>query len=425
MCYVKFKKFVFGLVIIFLVVPINVMSAITTTENKTIEWFIGQDSAVRASGEQISFYFTVNIPESPPTVKSAWIEIEGVSYNDSGTQTINVDLQQGTGGAGTGVDYTIGFHQKARRFKILYDGWQSGAGPMSNIAAPGVYSYTLYIKGASSGGSGAYSIYSADLKLNYDYLNSGTQFLKTTKFFAMQEPGATLSGTAVCRDFTITIGDLNPQIRSAWIEASGIASGSGSGTISTSVVEQGQPPNWRNWSIDLGSLATTTPFRVLHDATDVVLDSHFPGAHSYTLCVKQSGFTVNLWRGRAIVTYEYTTVPVVLPISGALESSTFDTQVVNGAALNSIMFFGNLNGGKARLQVSASNDAGGPWNFIGPDCAVSSEFEMTPNVPQWIQCAEVHNKRYFRYRIKLCSNDCVSAGNYNPEARDVILNWSP
>lgn len=414
---------VFFLILILLFAPLYLTFA--ATENKTVKFFIGQDSALRSSGEQISFPFTITIPESSPVVQSAWIEIQGVSFNNSGWQIINVDLVQGSGQAGTGTNFILPYHPRARRFQINFDGWQGGAGPMNNINAPGTYSYTLYIRGTSQGGSGTYSIYSASLRLNYNFSNSGNQFLNTTEYFIGQTPGNTPPQTPRCYNFSVTISQLNPQVRSVWVEAGGVAQGSGQGTISTSLTEASAPPNWRNYSIHLGPSLTATNFQVLHNASDTILSSHFPGTHNYTFCVQQTGFNVLLWRARLILTYEYSTMPQMFPVSGVLESSTFDTQITQGAALNSVMVFGNLNGGRVRLQVAASNSPNGPFNFLGPDCQTTSEFEMIPSLPQWIQCDEVHNKRYFRYRLKLCSNDCLTAGNNNPEVQDVILNWSP
>ncbi len=128
-------------------------------------------------------------------------------------------------------------------------------------------------------------------------------------------------------------------------------------------------------------------------------------------------------------------------VKGYVISSTIDTGVVNGAAFNSLMWKGNLNNGKVQMQLATANCAGGQsdypvcsigsWGdsntpFRGTDCSSSTSFELLSDTPAEIMCAADHNnKRYFRYKITLCSNDCITSGPNNPEVTDVIVNWAP
>lgn len=126
-----------------------------------------------------------------------------------------------------------------------------------------------------------------------------------------------------------------------------------------------------------------------------------------------------------------------LPISGSLTSSVFDTTAVSGSAgYNSIMWKGALGGagfneGKVRFQLAAASASTGPWNYFGgTTCGASDWFDsLNPDNPIELKgssCfAAWNNKRYMRYKIQICSNDCVSAGSNTPTVEDVIVNWSP
>ncbi|MBI5912997.1 hypothetical protein HY839_00985 [Candidatus Azambacteria bacterium] len=135
------------------------------------------------------------------------------------------------------------------------------------------------------------------------------------------------------------------------------------------------------------------------------------------------------------------------PANGTLESSTFDTGITDGAAYNSILWTGFLNGGKVGLQLATSNCSNGATNYptcstgvwgatgsdyLGPDCTSGTYYEQSPGVPAEISlaCATLQNKRYFRYKVRLCStSDCSSSGTNTPEINGtqggIIINWSP
>lgn len=121
-----------------------------------------------------------------------------------------------------------------------------------------------------------------------------------------------------------------------------------------------------------------------------------------------------------------------MPISGTLTSSVFDTASSSGMGYNSIMWKGLLSGeGKVRFQFAASNSSLGPWNFYGGDtCSSGDWFEtLGPNLPLSLKensdCLNAwNNKRYYRYKVKICSKDCVTAGLESPEIDSIVVNWS-
>jgi hypothetical protein len=89
-----------------------------------------------------------------------------------------------------------------------------------------------------------------------------------------------------------------------------------------------------------------------------------------------------------------------------------------------------LNEGKVRFQLAASSASTGPWSYFGGSTCGSSDWfdplaSETPIELKGSSClSQWNNKRYFKYRIQICSNDCVSAGSNTPTVDDVIVNWS-
>jgi hypothetical protein len=108
----------------------------------------------------------------------------------------------------------------------------------------------------------------------------------------------------------------------------------------------------------------------------------------------------------------------------SLISSIFDTQVVQGAAINTIMWNGSLGGGAVGFQIASSNDLSGPWNFVGPDGSGVSYYEPAPNLQMKVSITGANNhnnKRYVRYKLFLDKPD----GTTGPEVQDVIIGYSP
>lgn len=405
--------------------------AASTTLAKTVEFFIGQETAVKGNGEDAGpFLFNANIPESIDisSIKSAIVEINGVSYNTSGDQIINVDLKQNSEVAGLGTDYTLARNDKPKSFNIKHN--------VLGTIDPIVSSYTLYLKVNSTGGR--YSVLSAKLILTYQYPASGSELLKTTKFFIEQKVDQVGFGSVVSRPFTISISEKSdpedtPLIRSVFAEISGSARGNASGTIEAKITKPGDDPGYSLYNLDLGSPSCgafcVTPFLIRYDASSIVANSDFSsGSNDYTFYFKGTGLDTNILSAKLIITYKYSVATGNLPARGELISSTFDTGVVGGAAYNSLTWKGTLNGGKVWMQLATADDISGPWNFYGPSC-IGGEFDNyqldSPDTPLEIMCANAHNnKRFFRYKIILCSDDCQNSGSNNPEVTGVVVNWS-
>lgn len=129
---------------------------------------------------------------------------------------------------------------------------------------------------------------------------------------------------------------------------------------------------------------------------------------------------------------------------GDLDSIIFDTDILKGAQFNSIGWKGSLPiGTRVRFKLATSNcelgssatscDSGDAWDFIGPaGSGVQNSFydavEYLDLGTSKIYLAPInnfmdhHNKRYFRYRVKLISD---STQSYTPTVEDVFVNYSP
>lgn len=418
-------------------VPVLLASA--QTQQKTVEYFLGQDNQIRNSGDWVCFNFTINLPETP-TLTAAIMEITGIAYDSSGNHVVSVAVDQnqiscGVSPTAAPTDYTVLGSTKAKKFKIIHDAYAGGSGSLTDITAASTdYKYNLYVRGTAVGGK--YSIDAASLKLTYQFSASGSVFLKTNQFFVGVEAGQTPSGTAISKNFSVSIGESNPVVKSVFIEVTGNIRGSGAAnTMEVSVVKQGNPASYTSYPIDLSATSSTSQFRLLYPvSSSVFLDADYPGTQNYTFYYRLTGSVTYLMAAKLIVTYRYGVSG--LPISGNLTSTVFDTSLVTGdytisagAAYNSLMWSGNLGGspgGKVRLQLATSDSPTGPWTYYGSTCLSGSYYQLAPNTPVEIGCPTVHNnKRYFRYKITLCSNDCVTAGSFNPQVTDVYVNWSP
>lgn len=110
------------------------------------------------------------------------------------------------------------------------------------------------------------------------------------------------------------------------------------------------------------------------------------------------------------------------PVTATLTSSTFDTKISGGVALNTIMYQGSQPGGTlVRFQIASSDDPAGPWNYYGPDGTISTYYSPGgPGTQIKITRANHNNVRYFRYLVAI-----TTSGATTPRVDDVIISYSP
>ncbi|MFA6096806.1 MAG: hypothetical protein WC788_04225 [Candidatus Paceibacterota bacterium] len=419
------------IILMFLILPLTTLffsyskKLNALTVSKTVTFFAAQDNAVQTAGTPYSSAFSVTIPENAVTIKTAHIEISGISYNTSGSQSITTDLQGGI--ASDPKTYMIDLSTKAQEFNINYDA--------TSIIFNTTAAYTLNLTGSATGGN--FSIFSAKLILTYEYDSVQSTLLKTTEFFVGQENSKTAANGVITKNFSISAPETNPVLRSAIVEIGGVFKGSGAGTVQAGLYNSGASVNYKkSYAIDLGP-QSTTKFMIRYDALS---DMDIVNNKDYTFHFT-SDKPVSSWSARLYLTYEHAEQGTY-PITGYSISSTFDTGSAKGAAYNSIMWIGLLNGGGVRLQLATSNcpngktnppacDDSGNWAYLGPDqglgCLDTTYYENASGAPQEIKCYDDHNnKKYFRYKIILCSDpSCAISGSNNPQVDSVVVNWAP
>lgn len=271
---------------------------------------------------------------------------------------------------------------------------------------------------------------------------------RTLKFFILQNSAVMTDGSSTTIPFDIFVGEKEPIIKDAYIEITGVTNGANNVTADMraaqgSVCAQSFA-TIRAKTFSLDSFGKSNHFRFLYTGIGTLTDASLlyclqqiiqsPGAYPFEFKANISGADISALSARIVVTYQFTPPTAGnLPASGYIISSIIDTGAEKGAAYNSLLWKGNANNGKVRMQIATSDNISGPWNantdFKGPSCAGGANDVYPtdlPDVPIEIMCANIHNnKRYFRYKVILCSNDCQNSGSNNPEVVGVMVNWSP
>ncbi len=152
-------------------------------------------------------------------------------------------------------------------------------------------------------------------------------------------------------------------------------------------------------------------------------------------CYRAYAFNANISSGYS--NESSTTTEVFVP-SGYLESSTFD--VGAGVTFNTILWNGQLNGGRVRFTFASSNcsngssdyptcagdslwgnTVGGGVPFLGSDGSETGYYGPSdPSKAIGLRAADHNQKRYFRYRIYL-----TAGVSDTPNVSSVIIGYSP
>jgi len=120
--------------------------------------------------------------------------------------------------------------------------------------------------------------------------------------------------------------------------------------------------------------------------------------------------------------------------TGTLISATFDTEISQGVAYNSIIWQGEMpSDSKVEIELATSNCPNGATN--PPDCDSGTWNFKGENQGCWVNLGpnqaiviknpcrkDFNNKRYYRYKVILYPS---SDGKYSPTVEKVIVNYSP
>ncbi|OGI85868.1 hypothetical protein A3A05_00720 [Candidatus Nomurabacteria bacterium RIFCSPLOWO2_01_FULL_41_12] len=264
------------------------------------------------------------------------------------------------------------------------------------------------------------------------YIAFAADQMKTTEIVIADS--AVAISTNQTYPFTLYIGDnltgVTAPLKSLQFIASGVYTGNG--TIAFMI--DGDAATTKTFTLpDVGT--TPTYFKIDYKDTTDKINPTSAGSYDYSLNFNPSGVTVYGLGIRMSETHRYKPPTCGgMPIYGDLTSAVFDsTATGNGAGYNSVLWKGTLGTGgtgKVRFQFAASTASAGPWNYYGgATCGALDYFEAAPDTPielKGTSCFSAwNNKRYFRYKIRICSDDCVAAGTYTPTVDDVIVSWSP
>ena len=134
----------------------------------------------------------------------------------------------------------------------------------------------------------------------------------------------------------------------------------------------------------------------------------------------------NFYVASSTVTYSSSSLSLSTPsTSGVVDSMIFDSQIERGISPFALVWQGELGSGNSvQFRLAASNNASGPWNFVGIDGTASSYFPVSgssqANTQIKVLLPQFYNQRYFRYQVFLTYSD----GDTSPRVDDIGLYWN-
>ncbi|KKU81356.1 MAG: hypothetical protein UY07_C0020G0010 [Parcubacteria group bacterium GW2011_GWA1_47_8] len=407
-------------------------SAFAADQIKTTEHLVGSSdvSLITATSTGFSFYVGDNLSGTDP-VKSLYFTISGV-YTGNGTlgATINSD-------AATLQSFTLpDVGSTPTPFELIYKDPINKINPQS----AGAYNYVLDV--APSG----ITVYGLGIKMTESHRyappacvdgSPSNEKVKTTTHF-VGSSDVSLS-TATSTGFSFYIGDnlsgITNPVKSLYFTISGVYTSGGGATIGAKI--NGDTATLQTFNFpSVGP--TPTPFELIYKDPTNKINPQSAGNYNYILDLNLVGILVYNLGVTMTESHQYKPPPCAgMPAFGDLTSAVFDsTGSADGAGYNSVMWKGTLGGpgvneGKVKFQFSASDASTGPWTYIGGDLCSSGDWfdATTPGTPVELKgeaCQTAwNNKQYFRYKVRICSNNCTDAGTYTPTVEDVVVNWAP
>jgi len=378
-----------------------------------------------ATSSQFTIYIGDSLNGVTDPIKSAYFIVSGV-YTSGAGGSLELKIDDD---AATAKTFTLPNVTGATAFEILYQDDSDKINPQS----AGEYAYTLNFNPSGITISGL----AAKAKITYRFAESacpdGTADNEKTKHqeffvaaFASQITAATSS------PFTFYIGDnlsgVTSTIKSLYFNISG--SYTGNGSLELKIDDDAATAK----TFTLPNVASATAFEILYNDDTGKINPASAGEYAYTLNFNPSGVTISGLAAKLSETHRYKPPACggVYPVDGFLTSAIFDTTgETGGPAYNSIMWLGTLgNGteGKVNFQLATSDSESGPWNFYGgASCGGGDWYSAGPNTPIELNCfSQFNNKRYFKYKIRLCSSaDCNTMGSFTPQIDEVVVSWSP
>lgn len=421
-----------------LLAGVGVLSAFAADQVKSTDTLIYSSNTTVSSAVNAPFtvYVGDNLAGITNPVKSLSFTISGV-YTGSGSLTLTIDSD-----AATSQAFTLpNVGSTPTSFEFTYKDPSNKINPSS----AGNYDYTLNL--VPSGVT--FTTFGVLMKETHRFVptscaDGSTQKVKTNEFLIISSDTAVSSQRT--DSFTLYLGDnmagITTPLKSLQFTVSGVYTGGG--TVSMSLNSDAATAQ----IYTLPSVSAPTHYEFIYTDPTGSISPTSAGSYTYTITTNPSGVTLYQLGITARETHRY--IPPAcggMPIKGELYSGVFETtSLATGASYNSLLWKGVLGGpganeGHVRFQLAASDCSNGAtnyptcstgsWTFVGgATCSGTDWFD--PGAPdtsydlQGSSCiAQWNNKRYYRYAVEICSNDCSTSGTYTPRVDDVIVNWSP
>lgn len=371
----------------------------------------------------VTYYIGNDLSGVTNVAKRAFFRVSGV-YTGGGSIQFKIDSNNTTSKI-----FTLPSVSKPTDFELIY---QDNSG-LINPASAGSYNHILNVipSGVTIAGL------AAKLEITYQFAPTtcvdgatSNEKVKTTEFYVMQTDAP--FDYSIVNSFNLYIGDdlsgITNPVKSVYFLISGVYTGSGTLSLATDPMGPSQ-------DFSLANAAIPTNFNLIYHDTSGRINPTSAGSYVYNLLINPVGVTISNFSVKAILTHRYKPVScgAGYPPYGDLVSAIYDsTANADGPAYNSILWKGQLGGpsfdqGHVRFQVASAATTSGPWSYIGGStCGSSDWYEAGPDTAIELGCfSQLNNNRYFRYKIRICSDDCISGGTVTPQVDDVVVNWSP
>jgi hypothetical protein len=251
---------------------------------KTVKYLVGQDNLSRASGATTSLPFSIFLPETGIVVRSAFIEVTGVSRGNA-DQSIFVNTTRGTS-----LTASIDSSAATQAYTLLYN-----ATELYSVNFPGTYSTALNV--IATGDS--QTMVGAIATITYEYDSNSTNQLRTIRYQAMELNNTYATNTLVGQNFAFSLAEDNIAVRSAFIKFNAWVTASASMLVNIS--NQGH----RNSTITI--LTEGTHFTHLTNFTQAYALTSGGDYGPYALNYRLIGPTTTVPMAQLFLTYNYST----------------------------------------------------------------------------------------------------------------------
>jgi hypothetical protein len=369
------------------------------------------------------------------TPMRAYLTIEGVATGD-GVMSAVID-----GNLSSRVDIAFPGGSDTREFSIVIP---DVAGVLEHTSA-GTYDHTLQIDpGGATVGVGSVHVsntYTWDIGFDCPEGSATTTKQKTIqKLIASDIDLASPKDLTISYDLVEDITGISNHVQSAYVEV--VGDYTGAGTLSMTYPENGSLTETH----DLPASDGPRQVSLLSADSKALFQSSTSSSHVFNLTA--SGPTMTNVSAKLVLTYIYHPAAVNCggyPATGEISSEVLDTRIQD-PLYNSITYRGELGGpqkniGRVRFQIAGSKCANGAtnypacnagsWEWVGgASCGSSDWFESAGSgVPiDFLRtgCLSLFDgKQYYRYKVQICSLDCIKQGPTTPTVNEVFVSWSP